>query len=367
MALSPSSPVEQVRLPPTKAAELARFEVLETLGSSPLLLLRLVVPPRSSSRADARSRPSRTPPGTGTFGRVLLVRVRSPSTPPTAPHPIFTPAASSSPPLPNTAGSSSSSAASSPALSTLPPQSMPHFALKVLAKAEIVRLKQVEHIQSERGILGRVKHPFIVELCVPAVTAPCRLACLSLPTAPASTDRSARPGLLPASHLLATRRYQTYQDPINVYMLLSYVPGGELFSHLRRAGRFTADVTRFYLSSIILAIACASAALSSPSRPLFADGRPPRSHPPDLHSQDIIYRDLKPENLLLDRDGYLRYARALGTPTAPRPALDADLREPPPPADVLAQHRRLWLRQGGRRPDVHALRHTRGSFEPFAS
>lgn len=41
-----------------------------------------------------------------------------------------------------------------------------------------------------------------------------------------------------------------------MYMLLSYVPGGELFSHLRRAGRFTADVTRFYLSSIILAIAC---------------------------------------------------------------------------------------------------------------
>lgn len=49
-----------------------------------------------------------------------------------------------------------------------------------------------------------------------------------------------------------------FQDPVNVYMLLSYVPGGELFSHLRRAGRFTPDVTRFYLSSIILAIACAS-------------------------------------------------------------------------------------------------------------
>lgn len=44
---------------------------------------------------------------------------------------------------------------------------MPHFALKVLSKAEIVRLKQVEHIQSERGILGRIKHPFIVELSVP--------------------------------------------------------------------------------------------------------------------------------------------------------------------------------------------------------
>lgn len=66
-------------------------------------------------------------------------------------------------------------------------------------------------------------------------------------------------------------------------MLLSYVPGGELFSHLRRAGRFTADVTRFYMASIILAIKY-------------------------LHDQEIVYRDLKPENLLLDRDGYLKIA-----------------------------------------------------------
>lgn len=49
---------------------------------------------------------------------------------------------------------------------------MPHFALKVLAKSEIVRLKQVEHINNERAILGRVKHPFIVELSVQLVHSP---------------------------------------------------------------------------------------------------------------------------------------------------------------------------------------------------
>ncbi|WVR00325.1 hypothetical protein IAU59_007468 [Kwoniella sp. CBS 9459] len=167
--------------------------------------------------------------GTGTFGRVLLVRQR-PSYRPTPYHPIFPHLFQSLDPL-----------SPSPSVTQQSDNGLPHFAMKVLKKSEIVRLKQVEHINSERMILERVRHPFVVEL------------------------------------------YATYQDQLNVYMLLSYIPGGELFSHLRRAGRFSADVTRFYLASIVMAIEY-------------------------LHSHDIIYRDLKPENLLLDRHGYLRIA-----------------------------------------------------------
>jgi protein kinase A len=167
--------------------------------------------------------------GTGTFGRVMLVRQR-PSYRHHAYHPIFPHLTRTVDPLSPT-----------PQTTAHADGQLPHFAMKVLRKSEIVRLKQVEHINSERAILERIRHPFIVEL------------------------------------------YSTYQDNLNVYMLLSYVPGGELFSHLRRAGRFSADVTRFYLASIILAIE-------------------------NLHSRNIIYRDLKPENLLLDRVGYLRIA-----------------------------------------------------------
>lgn len=64
-------------------------------------------------------------------------------------------------------------------------------------------------------------------------------------------------------------------------MLEEYVPGGELFSHLRRAGYFTNDVTVFYSGQILLAVEY-------------------------LHGMDVIYRDLKPENLLLDSRGNIK-------------------------------------------------------------
>ena len=41
-----------------------------------------------------------------------------------------------------------------------------YYALKVLKKHEVIRLKQVEHIMSEKSILAQVNHPFIVRLYV---------------------------------------------------------------------------------------------------------------------------------------------------------------------------------------------------------
>ena len=75
--------------------------------------------------------------------------------------------------------------------------------------------------------------------------------------------------------------YSTYKDEKNLLMLMEFVPGGEIFSHLRKRGRFSVSMTRFYIASIVLAIQY-------------------------LHAMDIVYRDLKPENLLLDERGYLK-------------------------------------------------------------
>jgi hypothetical protein len=44
---------------------------------------------------------------------------------------------------------------------------MQFFAMKMLKKVEIVRMKQVEHMNSERQILKQIHHPFIVNLCIP--------------------------------------------------------------------------------------------------------------------------------------------------------------------------------------------------------
>jgi serine/threonine protein kinase len=64
-------------------------------------------------------------------------------------------------------------------------------------------------------------------------------------------------------------------------MVMDFMNGGELFSHLRREQRFAEDKIRFYAAEIILAIQA-------------------------LHSNGIIYRDLKPENILLDSTGHIR-------------------------------------------------------------
>uniref|UniRef100_A0A383VZL0 cGMP-dependent protein kinase n=1 Tax=Tetradesmus obliquus TaxID=3088 RepID=A0A383VZL0_TETOB len=74
-----------------------------------------------------------------------------------------------------------------------------------------------------------------------------------------------------------------FQDATSLYLLQEWVPGGELFHHLDIEGSFSDATACFYAANVLLAMEC-------------------------LHARGIVYRDLKPENLLLDTQGYIKMA-----------------------------------------------------------
>jgi protein kinase A len=84
-----------------------------------------------------------------------------------------------------------------------------YVALKILKKAAVVRLKQIDHIMSEKSILKAIAHPFIVSL------------------------------------------QGSFQDSLCLYLALEFVPGGEFFSYLRRVGKLEAGAAAFYAAQIV--------------------------------------------------------------------------------------------------------------------
>ncbi|GAA48112.1 cAMP-dependent protein kinase catalytic subunit alpha, partial [Clonorchis sinensis] len=105
----------------------------------------------------------------------------------------------------------------------------------------IVKLKQVEHILNEKRILAAVDFPFFIKL------------------------------------------FYSFKNEHYLFLALEYVQGGEMFSHLRRRGRFSDSAAKFYASQVVLAFEY-------------------------LHFMEVLYRDLKPENILLDQHGYIKIA-----------------------------------------------------------
>jgi len=84
------------------------------------------------------------------------------------------------------------------------------MAMKMLKKSAIIRLKQVDHILSEKKILQMIDHPFIVNMT------------------------------------------GTFHDPRYLYLVLELVPGGEFFTLLRKNGRFDNETSRFYAAQIAM-------------------------------------------------------------------------------------------------------------------
>uniref|UniRef100_A0A672NUV9 non-specific serine/threonine protein kinase n=1 Tax=Sinocyclocheilus grahami TaxID=75366 RepID=A0A672NUV9_SINGR len=114
------------------------------------------------------------------------------------------------------------------------------YAMKVLKKAAIVqKAKTAEHTRTERQVLEHIRQsPFLVTL------------------------------------------HYAFQTQTKLHLILDYVSGGEMFTHLYQRDHFSEDEVRIYVGEIILAL----------------------EH---LHKLGIVYRDIKLENILLDSDGHV--------------------------------------------------------------
>ena len=86
------------------------------------------------------------------------------------------------------------------------------YALKSLVKTEMFKKDQLAHVRSERDILAESDSPWVVKL------------------------------------------HTTFQDPTFLYMLMEFLPGGDLMTMLIKYEIFSEDITRFYMAEIVLAI-----------------------------------------------------------------------------------------------------------------
>ena len=113
------------------------------------------------------------------------------------------------------------------------------YAMKSLKKDILIKEDKIESTLLEKEILETVNHPFIINL----------IFC--------------------------------FQTEERINFVMPFIPGGELFQHLKNVKHLGENTTRFYAAQIAVAI----------------------QH---LHDMGYIYRDLKPENILIDAQGYLR-------------------------------------------------------------
>ena len=114
------------------------------------------------------------------------------------------------------------------------------YALKEMNKLKIIDKKAIKSINNEKKILTQLNsHPFIVNI------------------------------------------HFSFQDNMNLYLILDFLPKGDIRYHLQKNRKFSEIQTKFLLANIILGL----------------------EH---IHKNNIIHRDLKPENLLFDKNGYIK-------------------------------------------------------------
>ncbi|CAD6190622.1 unnamed protein product [Caenorhabditis auriculariae] len=161
------------------------------------------------------------------------------------------------------------------------------YAMKILRKSEMVEKEQTAHVRAERDILSEADCEWVVKM------------------------------------------YYSFQDYSNLYLVMEFLPGGDMMTLLIKKDTLTEEATQFYIAEAALAIQF-------------------------IHNLDFIHRDIKPDNLLLDARKFHRTEHYRNWPSTLPPDFISKPFESKRKAETWKKNRRAYAYSTVGTPDYIA-------------